>query len=41
MVDVAPVVDVEDVHCAGGFVDAVDNPVGTAASAVAAGQRSE
>src|SRR5579859_560059 len=41
MVDVAAVVDVEDVHGAGGLVDAVDDAVGSAAGTVAAGQGAE
>ncbi len=34
-------VNVEDLHRSGGFVDAVDDPVGAASSAVAAGEWSE
>src|SRR5260370_27831461 len=40
-VDVGAVVDVEDVHGAGVFVDAVDEPVGSAPGAVAAGEGGE
>jgi hypothetical protein len=39
VVDVAAVVDVEDVDDAGSFVDAVHNPVGAAPGAVTASQR--
>src|ERR1017187_900421 len=41
MVDVGTMLDVEDMNRARGFVDAVDDPVGTAPGAVAAGQRAE
>ena len=41
MVDVRTVVDIEHVHNAGLFVNAVDDTVGPAPSAVAAGQRAE
>ena len=41
VVDVGAVVDVEDVHGAGVLLDPVHDPVGAAAGAVAAGQRTE
>jgi hypothetical protein len=41
MIDVAAVVDVQDVDYVGGLVDAVDDPVGSAAGAVAPGERAE
>src|SRR6266487_1196847 len=39
--DVSAVIDVEDVHGAGAFVDPVDDPVGAPAGAVAAGEGPE
>ena len=41
MVDVAAVVNVEEMDDGGGFVDAVYDPVGSAPGFVAAGQRAE
>jgi hypothetical protein len=41
VVDLGSVVDVEDVHGARVFFDAVDDPVGSPAGTVAAGQRPE
>jgi hypothetical protein len=41
VVDVAAVVNVEEMDDGGGFVDAVYDPVGSAPGSVAAGQRAE
>ena len=41
VVDVAAVINVEDMDDAGGFVDAVHDPVGATQGSVAAGQRAE
>lgn len=41
VVDVGAVVDVEDVHGGGVLLDPIHDPVGAAAGAVAAGQRTE
>jgi hypothetical protein len=41
VVDVAAVIDVEDMDYASGFIDAVHDPVGAAPGAVTAGQRAE